>query len=51
MADLTKEYTDTKDIKHTVEHLILSADNKASKEQILEELFHALTRSRKHIST
>lgn len=50
MADLTKEYTDTKDRKHKVEHLILS-DNNNSREQILEELFHALTRPRKRSIT
>ena len=51
MADLAKEYTDTKDVKHKVEHFVLSADNKNSREQILEELFHALAKPRKHIST
>lgn len=51
MANLTREYTDIKDIKHNVEHLILSPDKKNGKEQIIEELFHALTGQRKHFST
>lgn len=49
MANLTKEYTDIKDIKHNVEHLILSPDAKDSKEQLIEELFHVLTGPRKHL--
>ncbi len=48
MANLAKEYTDQKNIRHNVEHLILSSDKKNSKEQIFEELLHALTGPRKH---
>ena len=44
MADLTKEYTDMKDIKHKVEHFTIPADDRNSTEQIMEELLHALTR-------
>lgn len=49
MTDLIEEYTDIKNVKHKVEHLVLSADDKSSKEHILEELFYALTRSHKHM--
>ena len=38
MADLTKEYTDMKDIKHKVEHFTIPADDRNSTEQIMEEL-------------
>lgn len=48
MAVLAKEYVDTKDVKHKVEHLVLSADDKNSREQLLEELFRVLTKPRKH---
>ena len=51
MANLTKEYIDIKNIKHNVEHSILSTDKKNNREQIIEELFQALTRPRKHFST
>lgn len=44
MADLTKEYTDVKDIKHKVEHFTVPADDRNNTEQIMEELLHALTR-------
>lgn len=49
MTNLMKEYTDIKNVKHKVEHLVLPADDTDSKEQILKELFHALTRSHKHM--
>lgn len=51
MADLVKEYTDTKNIKHIVEHSILSADKQNNREQIIEALFHALTKPNKHFAT
>lgn len=51
MANLTKEYVDIKNIKHNVEHSILSTDKKNSKEQIIEELFQALARPHKQFST
>lgn len=44
MTDLTKEYTDVKDIKHKVEHFTVPADDRNSTEQIMEELLQALTR-------
>jgi hypothetical protein len=46
MADLTKEYIDTKDIRHKVEHQVVSTDERRSKEQIIEELFAVLTKRR-----
>ncbi|MBO5473361.1 MAG: hypothetical protein J6A08_06210 [Lachnospiraceae bacterium] len=49
MAILTKEYTDIKKKTHRVEHVILADDNRNSKEQIVEELFRALTRPIRHI--
>ncbi|MDE7477195.1 MAG: hypothetical protein K2M91_04465 [Lachnospiraceae bacterium] len=51
MADLKKEYTDINDIKHTVEHSILSTDSENNKEQIIEELFLALTKPDKNFAT
>ena len=44
MTNLKKEYTDTKNIKHKVEHALASDEARNSKEQIVEELFYALTR-------
>lgn len=46
---LTTEYTDIKDVKHNVEHLTIPAEEKNSRERIVEELFNALTRPGKHI--
>lgn len=46
MADLIKEYIDTKDIRHKVEHQVVSTDDRKSAEQIVEELFHVLTKRR-----
>ena len=46
MADLTKEYIDTKDIRHKVDHQVVSTDDRRSKEQIIEELFSVLTKRR-----
>jgi len=43
MENLKKEYTDIKDIKHKVEHLTVSGKD-GSRERIVEELLHALTR-------
>ena len=48
MANLTKEYTDIKNVKHNVEHFILSSHKETGKEKIVEELLHVLTGSRKH---
>lgn len=49
MADLKNEYIDTNNIKHKVEHIVVSAYDKNSKERITEELFNALTKSDRQI--
>ena len=49
MAHLKREYTDIKNIKHNVEHITLSTDDKNNKEQIIEELFYVLTKSDRRI--
>ena len=38
MTKLKNEYTDVKNIRHTVKHLTLASENPASREQILEEI-------------
>ena len=43
MTELKTEYTDVKNIKHKIEHIILNEKNKELK-LILEELSDALTR-------
>lgn len=50
MAHLKREYTDIKNIKHNVEHITLSTDDKNNKEQIIEEIFYILAKSNKHIA-
>jgi len=50
MDNLKKEYTDIKHIKHKVEHLIVSDKDAGSRERIVEELSHALTRPRKRMT-
>lgn len=47
MAKLKTEYTDVKDIKHHVEHTTVTEDDRKNREQILEELFIALTKKDK----
>lgn len=42
MAELKKEYTDIRGRKHKVEHVLASSEDKKSKEQIIQELFHVL---------
>ena len=49
MATLAQEYIDTREIKHKVEHLTVSTDDKHNQEQILEELFRALVKPKKHV--
>jgi len=49
MADLKREYTDIKNVKHNVEHIVLSND-KNSKEQMIEEIFYVLAKTNKHIA-
>lgn len=45
MSKLRTEYTDIKNVKHRVEHVIVTDGNNKSKEQLLEELFIALTKN------
>lgn len=47
MSDLPNEYTDTKGIRHEVKHLIVPAEDKNSKDRIIEELFRLLESSEK----
>ena len=49
MANLKREYTDIKDNNHRVEHQIVSEQDDSSRERILHELYHALTRFGKRI--
>ncbi len=44
MAKLISEYTDVRNIRHKVEHTVLSDNNKDSRERILEEIMLALTK-------
>lgn len=48
MTTLTKEYTDLKDVRHNVEHLLAPTNDKRHREQLLDELFHALMKPKKH---
>lgn len=48
MTNLKTEYTDVKDIKHKVEHFIVSNNDGNSRERVVEELLHALTKPRMH---
>jgi len=50
MINLKTEYTDVKDKKHQVEHLIVADENKNDRDRVVEELLHALTRPGKRIS-
>lgn len=43
MADLRKEYTDLRGRTHKVEHFLVPAEDQAVRDQIVEELLHALT--------
>lgn len=49
MADLKNEYIDINNIKHKVEHIIISDYDKNSKEHIVDELFNIMTRPNRHI--
>lgn len=49
MADLKREYTDIKNVKHNVEHIVLSHD-KNNKKQMIEEIFYVLAKTNKHIA-
>lgn len=49
MTKLKTEYTDTRDVTHRVEHLTVTENSGRNREQILDELFTALTRKEKQI--
>ncbi len=49
MANLKEEYTDTRDRTHRVEHIVMPADDKDSRERIVEDLFQALVRTGKKV--
>ena len=49
MAQLQTEYTDVKDVKHQVEHVIVLETDKKTREQLMEELYSALTRNNNRI--
>ena len=51
MANLKEEYTDIRDRTHSIEHVVVSAEDKADQERLLEELLYALTRTGRDIST
>jgi len=50
MAKSLTHYTDRKNIRHTVTHRVLSADNPDSAEQLLEEIRSLLIRQTKKTS-
>ena len=47
MANLKKEYTDIRNRTHSVEHVVISTEDRADQEQIIEELLQILTRAGK----
>lgn len=49
MQKLRTEYTDVKDVKHHVEHILLTEKEQRSRERIMEELYTALTRESRKI--
>lgn len=50
MAKLKTEYTDVRDVKHKVEHTTVAEGDMKNREQILEELFAALTKKDRHLA-
>ena len=50
MANLKEEYTDIRDRTHTVEHVIVPAEDENARERIVEELFQTLARTGKKLS-
>jgi len=47
MAELIKEYTDTGNRTHKVEHIVVPTDDRNSRERIVEELLQALAGTEK----
>ena len=50
MTQNKTEYTDRKNVRHTVKHMILSSADEATKEQILEEIREILVKQKKIFS-
>lgn len=48
MAKLKKEYTDIRDMRHKVEHLMVPSEEN-NREQIIQELFNVLTKTDRRI--
>ena len=51
MAKLKEEYTDIRGRTHSVEHIVVSAGDKADQEQIIQELLYALTKTDRGMQT
>lgn len=49
MANLKEEYTDIRNRRHMVKHMIVPSEDKAERERIMEELFYALTKAGKKL--
>ncbi len=49
MVNLKEEYTDTRDRTHKVEHILVSAEDEAARERIVDELLQALARTGKKV--
>lgn len=47
MAELTTQYTDAKNVIHTVQHFTATNDDKDFREQLTQELFQALAKKPK----
>ena len=50
MANLKQEYIDMKDVKHHVEHLTVPEQESTDREQIVQELYAALTKPGRKMS-
>lgn len=50
MAELAREYIDTKNFAHRVEHFILPMGDGTDKERIMDELLYALTKPNKYVT-
>lgn len=47
MVKLTTEYTDTKNVRHKVEHILPTGNDESAKERIAEELCSIFAKSTK----
>ena len=46
MAELSSTYTDAKNVIHNVQHITLPNEEKSEKDQLVRELYEALTQKR-----